>query len=116
VLVTGRTQRQCDNRWHDLLAKSIDRASELTGGWAEDEDTKLKDAVQTHGYMNGGAIAVLVTGQTIRQCYNRWHDLSDASIDQASERSGKCAKDEDIKVKYAVKTHDTGKWAEDEVS
>jgi hypothetical protein len=60
-----------------------------TGKWAEDEDTKLLDAVQTHGGKKWGKIAALVTGRTKRQCYNRWHDLSDTSIDRANERTGR---------------------------
>jgi hypothetical protein len=37
-----------------------------TGKWAEDEDIKLKDAVETHGGNNWGAIAALVPGRTKR--------------------------------------------------
>jgi hypothetical protein len=131
ALVTGRTQRQCYNRWHDLAETSIDRASECTssdediklkdaaqthdmGKWAEDEDTKLKDAVQTYGDKKWGAVAALVTGRTQRQCYNRWHDLSNTSIDRLREHMGKCAEDEYTRLKDAVQTHDTGTWAEDE--
>jgi hypothetical protein len=134
ALVTGRTQRQCYNRWKDVLNPIIYRAigrmgtcaeeeaSKLkdevqthdTGKWEEDEDTKLKDALNTHGYNNWGAISVLVTGQTQRQCYNRWHDLSDTSIDPASGSTYKFAEDQDTKLKGAVQTHDTGKWVEGE--
>jgi hypothetical protein len=38
VLVPGRTQKQCSNRWHDGLDPSIDQATGRTGKWAEDED------------------------------------------------------------------------------
>jgi hypothetical protein len=34
------------------------------GKWAADEDSKLKDAVQTHGGKNWKTIAALVLGRT----------------------------------------------------
>jgi hypothetical protein len=49
ALVPGRARQQCYNRWRDSLDPSIDGANERTGKWAEDKDSMLKDAVQTHG-------------------------------------------------------------------
>jgi uncharacterized coiled-coil DUF342 family protein len=46
-LVQGRTQKQYWSRWRSL-DPSIDGANRRTGAWAEDEDTRLKNAVQTH--------------------------------------------------------------------
>jgi hypothetical protein len=89
ALVPGRTKKQCYNRWHDVLDPSIDRANGRTGKWVEDEDTKLKNAVQTHGGKNWKEIAVLVPCRTKMQCYNRWKDVLDPSIDRANERTGK---------------------------
>jgi hypothetical protein len=63
-LVPGRTKIQCWNRWKDTLDSNIDRANGRTGSWAEDEDLKLKAAVQTHGGKNWNAIAALVPGRT----------------------------------------------------
>jgi hypothetical protein len=34
-------------------------------------DIKLKNAVQTHGCKDWGAVAALVPGRTKKQCYNR---------------------------------------------
>jgi hypothetical protein len=51
-----------------------------TGAWAEDEDRKLKDAVQIHGSKNWYAIAVLVPGRTRNQWHDRWRDVLDSSI------------------------------------
>jgi myb proto-oncogene protein len=57
VLVPGRTRNQCIHRWNDVLDPSIDRATERMGKWAEDEDSKLKDAVQMHGDKDWVAVA-----------------------------------------------------------
>jgi hypothetical protein len=62
-LVPGRTKIQCWNRWKDTLDSNIDRANGRTGSWAEDEDLKLKAAVQTHGGKNWNKIAALVPGR-----------------------------------------------------
>jgi protein involved in temperature-dependent protein secretion len=37
-------------RWHDALNPSIGRANKRAGKWIEDEDSKLKEAVQRHGW------------------------------------------------------------------
>jgi hypothetical protein len=47
-LVPGRTNRQCSSRWHNVLDPSIGRANGRSGNWTAVEDSKLKDAVQTH--------------------------------------------------------------------
>jgi hypothetical protein len=49
ALVPGRTRQQCYYRWHSALTPSIDRANGRTGPWSEDEDIKLKNAVQRYG-------------------------------------------------------------------
>jgi myb proto-oncogene protein len=102
ALVPGRTRRQCRDRWNDVLDTSIDRANGRTGQWAEDEDSKLRDAVQRHGGKNWGAITALVPGRTKKQCCKRWH-LSNG-------RTGKWTEDEDIKLKNAVRTHGGKDW------
>jgi myb proto-oncogene protein len=110
ALVPRRTRSQCKNRWHNALDPSIDRANKRTGKWAEDEDSKLKDAVQTHGGKNWGAIATLVPGRTRDQCSNRWHSALDPSISLTGGRWGRWTVDEDIKLKDAVQTHGGNNW------
>jgi hypothetical protein len=110
ALVPGRTQKQCNSRWHDFLDPSIDRANGRTGKWAEDEDIKLKNAVQTHGGKNWGTIAVLVPGRTKGQCRDRWHNCIGPSIDRANRRTDKWVEDEDIKLKVAVHVHGGKNW------
>jgi hypothetical protein len=106
TLVPGRSQKQCRNRWYNVLNPSIDRASGSTGKWTPDEDTKLKDAVQMHGGKNWVAMSALVPGRTKVQCYYRWNDvLGDPNVDWSDKRSGKWTKYEDIKLKDAVQLH-----------
>jgi hypothetical protein len=46
-------------RWRTVLDPNIDQGTGRTGAWTEDDDSKLKDAVQTNGGCNRDAIAVL---------------------------------------------------------
>jgi myb proto-oncogene protein len=110
ALVPGRTNSQCRQRWHYALNPSINRASGRTGKWSEDEDIKLKDAVQTHGCKHWGAIAALVPGRTKIQCWGRWHDALDPSIDRANGRKGKWTAVEDSKLKDAVQRYGGKNW------
>jgi hypothetical protein len=84
ALVLSRTETQCSTRWHRVLDRSIDRANVRTGIWTEDDDIKLKDAVQIHGGKNWGAIASLVSCRTRSQCNQRWHRVLDPSIYRAT--------------------------------
>jgi hypothetical protein len=113
ALVPGRTKDQCYQRWHEALYRSIDPASGRTGRWTrwtEDEDIKLKGAVQMHGDKNWAVIAALVPNRTKRQCNHRWHDFWDPNIDPATSRTGKWAEDEDIKLQDAVQMHGGKDW------
>jgi hypothetical protein len=112
ALVPGRTKEQCWDRWHTVLRPNIDCANRITARWAEDEDSKLKEALQTHGGKNWDAIATLVPGRTITQCYTRWHYILDPIIDRANRITAKWAEDEDSKLKEAVKTHGGKHWKE----
>jgi hypothetical protein len=111
ALVLSRTNKQCNNRWHNVLDPSIDRSNERTGKWTEDEDNKLKDEVRLHGGKNWAAIAALVLGRTKVQCANRWNECLKYSIDGATGRTGKWTAYEDSKLKDAVQTHGGKNWA-----
>jgi uncharacterized protein (DUF2237 family) len=111
ALVPGRTKIQCSSRWHAILDTYIDPTTARAGKWSEDEDIKLKDAVQTHGGKNWGAIAALVPGRTKIRCNNRWHNALDPSIDPTTARAGKCSAIEDKKLKDAVLTYGGKDWA-----
>jgi hypothetical protein len=74
ALVPGRTKIQCWSRWDHPLDPSIGRANGRTVKWVEDEDIKLKDALQTHGSKDWVAISALVPGRTKIQCKYRWHN------------------------------------------
>jgi hypothetical protein len=51
------------------LDTNIDRAIGSTGKWAEEEEVKLKDAVQTHGDKDWVALSLLVPGRSKSQCH-----------------------------------------------
>jgi hypothetical protein len=75
ALVPSRTKRQCQNRWYRVLDPSIVLTNGRAGKWSEDEVTKLKDAVLTHGGKNWKKIAALVPDRTIRQCCDKWKEM-----------------------------------------
>jgi hypothetical protein len=110
TLVPSRTSSQCRLRWKDALDPTIDRVSGRAGKWTSVEDTKLKDAVQTHGGKNWETIAALVPGRTKSQCNSRWHGALDTNIDPTTARAGKWSDDEDKKLKGAVLTHGGKNW------
>jgi hypothetical protein len=115
VLVPGRARNQCYKRWQRTLDPSIDRTpSGRTGTWTEDEDIKLKDAVQTHGGKNWDAVAALVPGRTRAQCHSKWQKALDSSIDRTPglTATDRWTKDEDTKLKDAVKKHGGKNWKE----
>jgi general stress protein YciG len=110
ALIPGRTRHQCCHRWHHLVSTNIDRENGRTGKWAEDEDSKLRDAVQRHGGKEWGAISALVPGRTKRQCSSRWHDVLNPGISGASGRTGRWTAVEDSKLKDAVQTYGGKNW------
>jgi hypothetical protein len=105
ALVLGRTKSQCSGRWHHCLDPSIDWVS----GRAFD-DSKLKDAVQTHGDKGWDTIALLVPGRTKNQCYGRWRDVLGPFCDQTTGRKGHWTLYEDDKLKVSVQTHGGKNW------
>jgi hypothetical protein len=91
-----------------------DRASGRTGKWKAAEDSKLKDAVKTHGGKNWKEIAALVPGRTEKQCWKRWNGMTswDPKIDRASWRTAKWTVVEVIKLAAAVQTHGGKNWVQ----
>jgi hypothetical protein len=88
ALVPSRTTQQCRDRWRHALAPSFEQRNIRTGTWAEDEDIKLKDAVQTHGDKNWVAIAALVPSRTKILWRDRWYYVLAISIEHSNRRSG----------------------------
>jgi hypothetical protein len=109
--IPGRTRIQCQHRWNNTFNPSIGRASARKGKWAEDEDSKLKDAAQMHGDKDWSVVAALVPGRTKTQCYQRWHNELSPSIGQAGGREkGRWTAAEDSKLQHAVQTHGDKDW------
>jgi hypothetical protein len=111
ALVPGRTRTSCHRRWHDFLHPSIALAAGREGPWTEDEDSKLKDAVQLYGGRDWAAIAALVPGRKRISCQHRWHAFLHPTIALAAGREGLWAEDEDSKLKDAVQLHGGRDWA-----
>jgi hypothetical protein len=110
AMVPGRTVNQCKSRWHNNLDPSVAPTGVRTCTWTDDEDLKLKAAVQTHGGKNWNAIATMVPGRTHKQCYKRWYNVLDPSIALMAGNAGAWTEDEDLKLKAAVETHGGKNW------
>jgi hypothetical protein len=68
-----------------------------TGSWTLEEDAKLTSAMTNTSKMKWGeeyktdfdAVAALVPGRTLKQCWGRWQEVLDPIIDRANGRTGK---------------------------
>ncbi|XP_071903435.1 uncharacterized protein [Coffea arabica] len=67
--VPGRTQVQCRERWVNCLDPSLNR-----NDWTQEEDSKLKAAIEEHGYC-WSKVAACVPPRTDSQCRRRWKVL-----------------------------------------
>jgi myb proto-oncogene protein len=101
VMVPGRTNRQCRQRWVDSLDPII-----TTGKWTVEEDARLTDAVKEHGENNWTAVAAMVPGRFDKQCRRRWVDSLDPVIN-----TGSWTVEEDAKLTAAINEHGENKWA-----
>jgi myb proto-oncogene protein len=79
------------------------------GTWTEDEDIKLKAAVERHGGKDWDEIAALVRRTKI-QCWSRWHNTLNPRIALTGGSKGKWTLVEDDKLKDAVQTHGGKNW------
>ncbi|CAN4088780.1 unnamed protein product [Withania somnifera] len=64
--VPGRTHVQCRERWVNSLDPSL-----KLDEWTEEEDLKLKSAIDVHGY-SWSKVAACVPPRTDNQCRRRW--------------------------------------------
>ncbi len=73
--------------------------------WTEEEDIKLRKAVQIYKERNWQQVANYLENRTGQQCLHRWQKALKPSI-----RRGKWTKEEDEKLREAVKAHGVGNW------
>ncbi|TMW99976.1 hypothetical protein EJD97_001594 [Solanum chilense] len=64
--VPGRTHVQCRERWVNSLDPSL-----KLDEWTEEEDMKLKSAIDEHGY-SWSKVAACIPPRTDNQCRRRW--------------------------------------------
>jgi hypothetical protein len=101
VLVPGRTNNQCRQRWTQTLGAGNRKKA---GKWTPAEDTKLAEAVKKHG-TTWLAVAALV-GRTNIQCRGRWIQAVGPGN---GKKSGAWTPEEDTKLIEVVKKHGT-RW------
>jgi hypothetical protein len=99
ILVPGRTDKQCRNRWVHTLDPT-NRNNK--GKWTPQENAMLKKAVQKHGKDCWPAVAAMVPSRTRNQCLQRWvRTLDPAKV----KKPGAWSVEEDAYLTEAVKKH-----------
>ncbi|KAJ6411329.1 hypothetical protein OIU84_007984 [Salix udensis] len=85
--VPGRTQVQCRERWVNCLDPSMNRDE-----WTEEEDLRLKAAIEECGYC-WSKVAERLPQRTDNQCLRRWKALAPHEVPllQAARRMQKAA-------------------------
>jgi hypothetical protein len=86
--------------------------------WTLEEDAKLTVAFANTRKRKWGkeyvsdfdAIAALVPGRSKKQCFSRWADFLDPSIDRTHRRTCDWTVDEDTKLKDAIQRHGGKNW------
>jgi hypothetical protein len=76
------------------------------GGWTEDEDEMLRDAVNTHGGKNWKKIAEMLQNRTSVQCLHRWQKVLNPNLVK-----GPWSKDEDDTIMKLVQTYGAENWS-----
>jgi hypothetical protein len=99
AMVPGRTDKQCRNRWTQVI-DPVAAAAKTKGIWKLEEDTKLTEAVKKYG-QKWVAVAAMVAGRTDDQCRKRWTQ----TLDTAGKIVGLWNRDEDTNLSEAVKRH-----------
>jgi hypothetical protein len=111
ALVLFRSKVQCWNRWNNPgFRNSSNQIFERKGKWTPDEDKKLKYAVQMHDGKHWDAIAALVPGRAKTQCWSRWHDAVEPSIDHKVPHTGRWTTEEDDKLREAAEKYGGKNW------
>ncbi|KAK0671485.1 hypothetical protein QBC41DRAFT_56961 [Cercophora samala] len=87
----GRNNKDCRKRWHYSIINTIRK-----GTWTKDEDQKLRAAVEVYG-ARWSKIAEAVGTRNGDQCWKRWYDCLDPSIDKSPWTS-----DEDARLLQQV--------------
>ncbi|KIY71166.1 hypothetical protein CYLTODRAFT_419022 [Cylindrobasidium torrendii FP15055 ss-10] len=76
--VPGRTNKDCRKRWFAKMASDVTK-----GGWAPDEDDRLRSAIDQYG-PRWSMIASCVGTRNSDQCAKRWTDTLNPAIDRTS--------------------------------
>jgi hypothetical protein len=76
------------------------------GGWTEEEDEQLRDAVNTHGGKNWKKIAEMLQNRTSVQCLHRWQKVLNPNLVK-----GPWSKDEDDTIVKLVHTYGPENWS-----
>ncbi|RKP14010.1 Homeodomain-like protein, partial [Piptocephalis cylindrospora] len=75
--LVNRTGQQCLHRWTKSLNPTI-----RSGRWTQEEDNRLRTAVEVYGVGSWAKIKSYVAGRTDVQCRERWVNVLDPSINK----------------------------------
>jgi hypothetical protein len=103
-MLDGRTGQQCLHRYEKAINPQIKR-----GRWSQDEDKKLKEAIEpflNESRINWSVVKQSVLGRTDVQCRERWVNVLDPSINATP-----FSPEEDEKLLNLVESFGSGSWA-----
>ncbi|KAL9642120.1 hypothetical protein ABK040_007125 [Willaertia magna] len=97
----GRTGQQCLHRWLKTLDPKIKK-----GKWTVEEDKRLIMAVHAYPPNNWVLVQRHVPGRTDVQCRERWCNILNPTLNV-----GPWTKEEDERLKQAIKEYGLGNWS-----
>jgi hypothetical protein len=74
--VPGRTDMQCRERWVNILNPALNN-----GPWTEEEDNKLKQAIEMYGLGKWSQVSQMLHPRTDNQCWRRWKALNAEDVE-----------------------------------
>ena len=95
------TSSQCQSRYTRSLDPSL-----IRGAWTEEEDTKLRRAVEVYGHA-WSEVCNFVSGRSSEQCRERWQDFVNPAVSRT-----KWTESDDEALLGVIEQVGEGRWKE----
>ena len=90
--IDGKTSQQCANRFYRMQNRPSKR-----GKWSEEEDAKLRQAVESNlrsnGRPNWDAVAEIIVGRTHKQCAAHYYRIKSTTCSSQTKKGKWSAED-----------------------
>jgi hypothetical protein len=98
------TPSQCQNRYQRTLDPTLKHKA-----WSNEEDSRLRRAVQAYGTSSWADVATAVPGRHNEQCRDRWNDILNPTVAKAK---GRWTEEEDRHLLAAIQQLGVPNWKE----